>query len=125
MTTEDLRAFPIFDEKGKFVGLLTSLDLLKVVFEGTLTRSNRVKLSLRYATSSKPDSSHRRFGLDRRDARHGGCHVRRRFCKAFAPIPGGAFVGGEWRWVADSITTLENGARVLVVAGGTTKIHAG
>lgn len=34
MKTKDLRALPILDENGKFVGLLTLLDLLKVVFEG-------------------------------------------------------------------------------------------
>ncbi len=34
MKTKDLRALPILDEDGKFVGLLTLLDLLKVVFEG-------------------------------------------------------------------------------------------
>ncbi len=34
MKGKDLRALPILDQKGKFVGILTLLDLLKVVFEG-------------------------------------------------------------------------------------------
>lgn len=34
MKTKDLRALPILDQNGKFIGILTLLDLLKVVFEG-------------------------------------------------------------------------------------------
>ncbi len=34
MKSNDLRALPILQEDGKFIGLLTLLDLLKVVFEG-------------------------------------------------------------------------------------------
>ncbi len=122
MKAGDLRALPILDGQGKFLGLLTLLDLLKVVFEGDSdpVRSRQVVSSIRKVCDVikgkmfyevEPDATNEMLVMV-------GAMSAEGFTKRLHQLPAQQLLVVSGDRPTIQLPALEHGVRVLVVTGG-------
>lgn len=122
MKSNDLRALPILDETGKFIGLLTLLDLLKVVFEGDSDpiKSRQVVSSVSKICNVIKGTILHTVDSDTTDEMivMVGAMSAEGFTKRLHQFPAAQLLVVSGDRPTIQLPALEHGVRVLVVTGG-------
>jgi manganese-dependent inorganic pyrophosphatase len=122
MKAGDLRALPILDKNGKFLGLLTLLDLLKVVFEGDSdpVRSRLVVSSIRKVCEVIKGEFYNEITADDTNEMlvMVGAMSAEGFTKRLHQLQASQLLVVSGDRPTIQLPALEHGVRVLVVTGG-------
>ncbi len=122
MKSKDLRALPILDKDGKFIGILTLLDLLKVVFEGDSDpiKSRQVVSSVSKICNVIKGQVLHSVDTDATDEMivMVGAMSAEAFTKRLHQFPASQLLVVSGDRPTIQLPALEHGVRVLVVTGG-------